>query len=74
MSSILTYGAVVAIICFVAWISIKTAVKEAKISGAADAKAKASEEARKVEREMADELTTPLTNEEAKDKLRKGDI
>lgn len=62
------------IIVVVFWISITTAMKEAARRGAAEADAKASEEARKVEQEMADEIATPVTAEEVKDRFRRGDI
>lgn len=74
MNNFLVSAAAVAIIIAVAWISIKAAINEARKAGAAESKAKASEAAREVEREMADEVVTPITNEEAKDKLRKGEV
>lgn len=74
MNSIAVYGIAAAVLIAVAWISIRSAIREAREAGAAESKRKAEEAAREAEREMADELVTPLTNEEAKDKLRKGEI
>ena len=74
MQQLATYGLAIAIVAIVAWIAIKAAIKEAREAGAASVKAKASEEARKAEQEMADEIVTPTTNQEAKDRFRKGDV
>lgn len=74
MGSIAAYGLALAVICFVAWIAIRAAIREAKEAAEAKVRAESSEEARKAEQEMADEIVTPITNEEVKDRLRRGDI
>lgn len=72
MEQFLAYGIAGAIIIAVAWISIKTAMNEAYKSGAAEAKEKASEDAREVEQEMDRVGNKEPSPEETKDKLNKG--
>lgn len=73
METLAAYGVAAVVVIAVAWISIATAIREAKDAAVSKAKEKASEEARKAEQEMSDEVVTPITNEEAKDRFRRGD-
>jgi hypothetical protein len=72
MSTLFTYGAVVAIVVAIAWISIRTAVREARKAGAAETDAAAQEAGRKLEGEMTDIQSETITDNELKDRLKKG--
>lgn len=74
MQQYLVYGIFAAVACFAIWIAIKSAIREAKEAAEATIRAQTSEDARQLQEEMADEVVTPNTADEVKDKFRKGEI
>lgn len=74
MQQYIIYALVAAVICFAIWISIKTAINEAKGRAAAEVRADSAEDARQLQEDMANEVITPNTPDDVKDKLRKGEI
>lgn len=70
MQQFAIYGVVGAVLIFAVWISIKTAVREAKQAGASEAKEKASEDAREAEQDMATAANKEPSAEETKSKLK----
>lgn len=72
MEQLLSYGLAGVVLIAVAWISIRTAMNEAKMAGESKAKEEASEAARKAEQEMADAGNKEPSPEETRDKLNRG--
>lgn len=74
MQQYIIYGILASVACFAIWIAIKSAIREAKEAAAATIRADTSEDARQLQEEMVDEVITPNTADEVKDKFRKGEI
>lgn len=72
MNALLTYGIAGAVLLAVAWIAIRTAIREAKQAAVADEQAKASEKAREMEAGMTEIQSQTTTDNELRDKMGRG--